>query len=507
MDKEKKPLKDVSYAVFGCGHKDWVQTFHRIPKLVDTTLEQLGAERLAEPGLTDASTGEVFTNFETWEDDVLWPALTSKYKTTSSADDSKTKGVDVTISNPRTSALRQDVREATVVKTATLTKGGDPRSIKKHIEIKLPEGMAYTAGDYLAVLPINPKESVHRAMRQFHLARDAHLSISTDGPTSLPTDTSVPAHDLLSSYVELSQPVTKRNLVTLAEYAKDEETKALLNRLAGDAYAEEVSTKRVSVLDILERHPTVDLPIGVFLSMLPPMRVRQYSISSSPMAHASNVTLTFSVLNEPSLSGQGPYIGVASSYLDSLAEGDSLHVAIRPSHAAFSLPSDTEHTPLICVAAGTGLAPFRGFIQERAAMLAAGRTLAPALLFFGCRSPDHDDLYRDELDEWEARGAVSVRRAFSREPDGSEGCKHVQDRMWRDRGELVELWKQGAKAYVCGSRGVAESAKETIIKIKVEMEKAKGEQPETAETETDSEKVKEWFESLRNIRYVTDVFD
>ncbi|TDZ38726.1 Bifunctional cytochrome P450/NADPH--P450 reductase [Colletotrichum spinosum] len=509
MDKEKKPLKDVSYAVFGCGHKDWVQTFHRIPKLVDTTLEQLGAERLAEPGLTDASTGEVFTNFETWEDDVLWPALTSKYKTTSSADDSKTKGVDVTISNPRTSALRQDVREATVVKTATLTKGGDPRSIKKHIEIKLPEGMAYTAGDYLAVLPINPKESVHRAMRQFHLARDAHLSISTDGPTSLPTDTSVPAHDLLSSYVELSQPVTKRNLLTLAEYAKDEETKALLNRLAGDAYAEEVSTKRVSVLDILERHPTVDLPIGVFLSMLPPMRVRQYSISSSPMAHASNVTLTFSVLNEPSLSGQGPYIGVASSYLDSLAEGDSLHVAIRPSHAAFSLPSDTEHTPLICVAAGTGLAPFRGFIQERAAMLAAGRTLAPALLFFGCRSPDHDDLYRDELDEWEARGAVSVRRAFSREPDGSEGCKHVQDRMWKDRGELVELWKQGAKAYVCGSRGVAESAKETIIKIKVEMEKAKGEQPETAETETDSdsEKVKEWFESLRNIRYVTDVFD
>ncbi|WYZ44923.1 hypothetical protein EsH8_VIII_000239 [Colletotrichum jinshuiense] len=500
QEKAKAALKDVSYAVFGCGHKDWVQTFHRIPKLVDTTLEQLGATRLAEIGLTDASAGAVFTDFESWEDDVLWPALTSKYKTTT-ADNSKTKGVDVVISNPRTSTLRQDVKEATVIATKTLTKeGGDPKSIKKHVEIKIPEDMTYTAGDYLAVLPINPKESVYRAMRRFHLARDAHLSIKTDGPTSLPVDTSVPANDVLSSYVELSQPATKRNILALAEYAKDEATKTDLNRLAGEAYAEEISNKRVSVLDLLERHPSIDLPIGVFLSMMPPMRVRQYSISSSPMAHPNNVTLTFSVLNEPSLSGQGPYIGVASSYLDSLAEGDTLHVAIRPSHAAFSLPSDAERTPLICVAAGTGLAPFRGFVQERATMLAAGRTLAPALLFFGCRSPEHDDLYREELDKWEALGAVTVRRAYSRDSDKSEGCKHVQDRMWHDREELVDLWKQGAKAYVCGSRGVAESAKDTIIKIKVEMEKAKGE-------ETDTETVKEWFESQRNIRYVTDVFD
>ncbi|KAF6828429.1 bifunctional p-450-like protein [Colletotrichum plurivorum] len=501
MDKDKQPLKDVSYAVFGCGHKDWVQTFHRIPKLVDGAMEQAGATRIAELGLTDASTGEVFTNFETWEDDVLWPALASRYKTKTAAEDGKAaKGVDVTISNPRSSTLRQDVKEATVVNARTLTKGGDPRSIKKHIEIRLPEGMTYTAGDYLAVLPINPKESVHRAMRRFRLARDAHLSIKTDGPTSLPVDTSVPANDLLSSYVELSQPATKRNILAVAEYAKDEETKSTLNRLAGDDYADEITAKRVSVLDLLERYPDIDLPIGVFLSMLPPMRVRQYSISSSPMASPNNVTLTFSVLNEPSLSGQGPYIGVASSYLDSLAEGDTLHVAIRPSHAAFSLPSDPENTPVICVAAGTGLAPFRGFVQERAAMIGAGRALAPALLFFGCRAPEHDDLYRSELDRWEALGAVQVRRAFSRDPEQSKGCAHVQDRMWKDRSELVDLWRRGAKAYVCGSRGVAESAKEAIINIKVEMEESMGE-------ETDSEKVKEWFESLRNIRYVTDVFD
>ncbi|KAK1998807.1 cytochrome P450 [Colletotrichum falcatum] len=513
QDRAKAPLRGVSYAVFGCGHKDWVQTFHRVPKLVDATLEQLGASRLADVGLTDTSTGEVFTNFESWEDDVLWPALASKYKTAAAAaaaaaedGGSKAKGIDVVISNPRTSALRQDVREATVTKTGTLTRGGgggegaDAKGVKKHIEIRIPDDMTYTAGDYLAVLPINPKESVHRAMRRFHLARDAHLSIKTDGPTSLPVDGSVPASDVLSSYVELSQPATKRNVLALCEHAGDETTKAELARLAGDDYADEISSRRVSVLDLLERHPSIDLPMGIFLSMLPPMRVRQYSISSSPMAAPNHVTLTFSVLNEPSLSGQGPYIGVASSYLDSLAEGDSLHVAVRPSHAAFSLPTDAERTPMICVAAGTGLAPFRGFIQERAAMIEAGRTLAPALLFFGCRSPEHDDLYRDELDRWQALGAVSVRRAYSRDPGGSEGCRHVQDRIWHDRGEVVELWRQGAKAYVCGSRGVAESAKDAIIKIKVEMERAD-------DRDADEESAKEWFEALRNIRYVTDVFD
>lgn len=196
----------------------------------------------------------------------------------------------------------------------------------------------------------------------------------------------------------------------------------------------------------------------------------------------------------------GTYIGVATSYLDSVRENDTVHVTIRPSHAAFSLPSDPEQTPLVCIAAGTGLAPFRGFIQERARMISAGRTLAPALLFFGCRAPGRDDIYRDELDEWESLGAVDVRRAYSRQSEDSEGCRYVQDRMWRDRKELLEVWENGAKVFVCGSSKVAEAAKETILRIKREWAGAE----EGAEAE---EKDREWFEGLRNVRYVTDIFD
>ncbi|RSM03775.1 hypothetical protein CEP52_007182 [Fusarium oligoseptatum] len=495
-DQETKPLKDVSYAVFGCGHKDWVQTFHRIPKLVDRTLEQLGATRIVDIGLTDASENMVFSDFEAWEDKILWPALEARYNSESKKSSTE-KGLSVKSSNFRTLTLRQDVKEATVIETKTLTSGDDTKSRKKHIEVQLPEGTQYTAGDYLAVLPINPQEAVRRALRRFKLPMDAHLEISSSTPTVLPTDTSVSALDVLSSYVELSQPATKRNLLAVAEAASDAETKAALTSLSEEAYVEEISNKRVSVLEILERYPSVDLPIGDFLQMLPSIRIRQYSISSSPLWNQSRATITFSVLKGPALSGQGTYNGVATSYLDSLADGDTLQVAIRSSPAAFSLPSNPEHTPIICIAAGSGLAPFRGFIQQRAIMIESSRKLAPALLFFGCRSPDQDDLYRDEFDEWEKLGAVGVHRAYSRHGDG---CKYVQDRIWQDKEEFIELWEKGATVYVCGSRAMADSVREVMIKVKSEMERRSG-------GEMGFEEAKKWFDEQRNVRYVMDVFD
>ncbi len=207
------------------------------------------------------------------------------------------------------------------------------------------------------------------------------------------------------------------------------------------------------------------------------------------------------MLASPALSGNGTtHVGVASSYLASLAAGDKLHVAVRPSHAAFHLPADGERSPVILVAAGTGLAPFRGFVQERAAPRASGRDLAPALLFYGCRDPAHDDLYRAELDRWEALGAVAVHRAYSRATDASDGCRHVQDRLYLDRAEARALWDRGAKVYVCGSREVGEGVKKTVIRILLEAAEEKC-------ADMNEEKALKWFEGIRNERYATDVFD
>lgn len=199
-------LSGVPYAVFGCGNKDWVQTFHRVPKLVDESLSNAGAERVVAMGLSDVSAGTTFTDFETWEDDTLWPALKAKYQTVDTKEGGD-KGLTVEVLHPRTSALRQDVQDATVVEARSLTGG---QHAKRHVEIQLPKGMTYTAGDYLSILPLNPEKAVHRVMRRLQIPRDAHLSISSEGHTSLPVDCSVPATHVLEAYVELQQPATKR---------------------------------------------------------------------------------------------------------------------------------------------------------------------------------------------------------------------------------------------------------------------------------------------------------
>lgn len=218
------------------------------------------------------------------------------------------------------------------------------------------------------------------------------------------------------------------------------------------------------------------------------------SISSSPLSDPNLVTLTYALLDEPSFSGQGRYVGVATNYLSSLNPGDRLHVAVRPSHAAFNLPQSPESTPIVCVAAGAGIAPFRGFIQERAVQIAAGRSLAPALLFYGCRGRE-DDLYHEELEEWEKGGVVTVKRAYSRETTReTTGCKYVQDRLMKEKDHLYELWDKGAKLFVCGSRRVGSAVEQACIGLIKEW-KAPGVNTE------------EYFKNFYNERFVMDVFD
>ncbi|KAI0836251.1 bifunctional P-450:NADPH-P450 reductase [Hypoxylon sp. FL0890] len=497
--EDNPAFRGVSYAVFGCGSHEWSQTFHRVPKLVDTRLQELGAEKIAEPGLADAAGEDMFVSFETWEDSVLWPAL-NKLRTGKGAgtvEETRLAPLKVHVSNTRSSILKHNVEEGKVITSRKLTAEGEP--VKRHVEIRLPPGTVYRPGDYLTVLPINPKDTVQRVMRRFGLPWDASIIIEGGG-MRLPIDELVSAHSVLSGFVELAQPATKRNIFALADAADSEDDRKALKNLAIDDYGDEILAKRVSVLDLLETYPSINLPLGLFLAMLPPMRIRQYSISSSPLEDPSVVSITFSLVSGRAKSGHGDYIGVASSYLEALEADDRLRVSVRQSHAAFHLPPAPEKTPLILVAAGTGIAPFRGFIQERAVMIKSGRKLAPAVLYHGCREPERDDIYADEFDDWEKAGAVRVIRAFSRTPEKSGGCRYVQDILWVDRHHFLELWRQGAQLYVCGSRKVSQGVETVAKRIQQEDARQKGE-------DLSEEDAKKWWDGLRNVRYATDVFD
>lgn len=279
----------------------------------------------------------------------------------------------------------------------------------------------------------------------------------------------------------------------------DEKTSEELKNLCGDSFKKEITEKRVSPLDLMERFHTVQIGFGNFLAMLPPLRIRQYSISSSPLVDPASCTLTYSVLDQEALLGGKRFMGVTSNYLSKLEKGDRMHVAVKPSHQAFHPPLDIANTPLVMACAGTGLAPFRGFVQERAKQMEVGRQLAPALLFVGCRYHDRDRLYQEDFDKWQELGAVDVRYAFSQEPEKSAGCKHVQERLWADRDEVMTLFDAGARVYVCGSSVMGESVKKVAMKMYIEGARRRGKSKNDEEAE-------EWFHRIRNERYASDVF-
>lgn len=261
------------------------------------------------------------------------------------------------------------------------------------------------------------------------------------------------------------------------------------------------------MFNILTHRQSVQLPFGEFLSLLPPLHVRQYSISSSPLEHPNRCSVTYGVIDEEALSDHAQrFEGVTGNYLKSLRAGDSIQVSVKPTaKKTFRLPVDAEKTPLLMFAAGTGLAPFRGFLQERAIQMESNpdRKLAPALLFLGCRSQTRDRLYAQQLDEWVRKGVVEIRYAFSQEKAASDNCAYVPDRMVHDADDIVKIWRSNGRAYVCGSRRFAEGLRDATMRIAEIVREREGsgmssEQLEAMETR---------FRNAMQARLASDVFD
>lgn len=478
-------LAGVAFAVFGCGHQDWARTFLKIPNYLNGVLEERGGMRLAPMGTTDTAHNRAAADFAAWAKDIFWPAVQKRYCHTdvSAAQDSEPV-VQAEVFVPEATALRRNLYRARVVASETLS--SNEVSVKSHLEIALPPDMPYRTGDCLAILPQNPRHIVRRALNRLGLTGDSVLSISSATSTALPLCTPMRAAEVLRAYVELQQPASKKNILDMLKATDDETSTAELKRLAGEAHHNEVVVKRVSSLDLLERFPAVNISPGAFLSMQPPMNIRRYCISSSPLWNASCATLTYCAadgLAHPQASGP------ASAYLSSLAAGDEVSVRVEECADKFRTPGAADNVPLVLIAAGTGrrrcipvavpsliveagIAPFRSFIQERAAQLATGRTLPAALLFYGCRSRA-DHLYFDSFQRWQQLGAVAIHHAYSRTPDQSQGCRYVQDRISHDRAAVVKLLMTGARIAVCVPECAVAGVGETLVDVLRETRDAK----------------------------------
>jgi cytochrome P450/NADPH-cytochrome P450 reductase len=501
-DPDTLSLAGVRYTVFGCGNRDWAATFQAVPRMIDERLAALGAERVYARGEGDAR--EDFDGqFQAWHDPLpgtLARALGVDLAPPAAADEAHltVEATDGAEPSPFVESLGARAMRVAVNRELH-TKGGadpSPRSTR-HLELDLPDGVTYRAGDHLGVLPRNGDEAIARVAARFGLdpAASVRLGLAGGRKTFLPVDRPIEVGRLLGDYVELQDPATRRQIQILAAQTECPWTRPRLLALAEDEtrYRDEVLGRRKSLVDLLEEFPACQVPFGRYLEMLPPLRPRYYSISSSPLQQARRCSITVAVVEGPARSGRGMFQGVCSGHLLRRAENDLVHAFVKDTKSAFRLPENPA-PPIIMVGPGTGFAPFRGFLQERAVLRARGRAVGPAVLFFGCRHPRQDFIYEDELRVFAEHGVAQVFACFSRV--AGEQKTYVQDQIRQQRTLIWKLLQEGAVIYVCGDASrMAPDVRRAFASVHRE------------ETGSDERAAEAWLDGLTGEgRYLVDVW-
>ena len=302
----------------------------------------------------------------------------------------------------------------------------------RHFEISLESsGLRYEVGDALGVMPANGPALVDEMIQA--------LGCDGEEAVKLPDATETSLRTALLRHYQMTQPQTSF-VQAVAERSGDEELKRLLdpaNRadLATFLYGREI-------IDLLLSHPSAKFSPAEFTSLLRPLQPRLYSISSSPKAHPGEVHLTVAAVRYTS-HGRARK-GVCSTFLaDDVASGVTPVPVFVQTSSGFRLPADTDRS-VILIGPGTGIAPFRAFLEERRAMGAQGKNW----LFFGDQQRACDFLYQEQLEGLLAEGTLTrLDTAFSR--DQQEKI-YVQDRMLENARELWTWLEGGAHLYVCG---------------------------------------------------------
>ncbi|MGW8976848.1 bifunctional cytochrome P450/NADPH--P450 reductase [Streptomyces platensis] len=425
---------DLPFAVLGVGDRNWAATYQHIPTLIDDRLSALGAHRLLSRGEADASgdLGGTVKEFTA----ALRTELLTRYgdPATVGAGEAAPEDTGYTVTEITGGPLdalaaRHDLVPMTVTEAYDLTAEGWPRP-KRFLRIALPDGVTYRTADHLAVLPANAPAAVERAAQALGADPDTVLALHSGrraGRDTLPVDRPLTVRQLLTHHLELGLRPTPDQVAVLAAHNPCPPERQALETLAEDDPR--------TLIDLIEAHPALRgaLPWPTVLELLPPLRTRHYSLSSSPATDARHADLMVSLLPG----------GTGSTYLHGVRPGDTVLARVQSCREAFRLDA-ADDTPVILVAAGTGLAPFRGAVADRV----AENQQAPARLYFGCDDPNADFLHAAEFTAAEAAGVLSVRPVFSERPQN--GHRFVQHRIAAEAAEVWELLKAGARVYVCG---------------------------------------------------------
>jgi sulfite reductase (NADPH) flavoprotein alpha-component len=409
-------FEKTRFAVLALGDRAYAQ-FCEIGRKIDDRLAALGGARITDRIECDLDYETPATG---WIDSTL-----ERLNAEVGVKEAGASVIHVDFARPGADApTRARPFDAEITETLRLS-GSRSTSDTWHVSLSLEgSGILYEPGDSLGVVPSNDPALADAVLKAAGLSGDAKL------------------RDALIDRLDITTLTTKQ----MADFARETGSTALPADWAAGR----------QIIDLLETAPG-SLSPEQLTALLRPLPPRYYSIASSRKAVGEEAHLLVAGLRY--VSHGRDRAGVASVDITARhREGDKLKVFLRPNQH-FRLPGD-EARPVIMVGPGTGLAPFRGFLQEREATGATGRNW----LVFGHRNYTHDFLYQLELQDWLQSGVLNrLDVAFSRDQPEKH---YVQDALWNARGDLYAWLKDGAALYVCGdANAMAKDVHATLLRI------------------------------------------
>jgi sulfite reductase (NADPH) flavoprotein alpha-component len=441
MAEDAPRLEGVRFAVLALGDSSYVN-FCEVGRRIDTRLEALGAERIAPRVDCDL---DYEAPAAAWSKSAL-QELVRRAEPDGGPAPEGADIIHVDFAAPpaglysKTNPFRAEITESINLNSSRSTK----QTI--HLELSLEgSGLNFEPGDSLGIVPRNDPAMVEAVLRATGLDGDdaLHARLASE------LDSTALSRQVIEAYVALHPDPRLREL------------------LAGDAWRAYVDGRQI--IDLLEDFPAELTPaqLSGLLRRLPP---RLYSIASSLAAIPDEAHLLVGVVRYQSHGRERR--GVASGFVaERLRVGEWLEAYVKPNRN-FRLPEDPDR-PIVMIGPGTGVAPYRAFLQHRQAAGAPGRNW----LFFGERSFTHDFLYQLEWQDWLKDGLLTrLDVAFSR--DQPEKI-YVQHRMWQRRAELFAWLEDGAHLYVCGDeKAMAKDVHATLAAIVADQS---GRAPEVAQ--------------------------
>ncbi|KAJ9627825.1 hypothetical protein H2203_003043 [Taxawa tesnikishii (nom. ined.)] len=531
VSAEEKPLSSLKYVAFGLGNNTY-EHYNSMVRNVSKFLDNLGAKRVGSAGEGDDGAGTMEEDFLAWKEP-MWKELTAAmgleereavYEPAleiTEREDLDPESDEVYLGEPNKNHLEGKQKGpfnahnpyiAPIAESKELFTVNDRNCLHMEIDIS-GSNLSYQTGDHIAVWPTNAGKEVDRFLNIVGLLEKRHTVISVQplDPTAKVPFPSPTTYDAAVRYhMEICAPVSRQFVSQLGAFAPNDSIKAELKKLGDDRdyFHDQVVVKNYNIAQLLEYlsqgQKWDKVPFSLFIEVIHKIQPRYYSISSSSLAQKDKISIT-AVVESIEIPGSPNIVkGVTTNYLLALKQKqhgdphpdphglnyaitgprnkyDGIHVPVHVRHSNFKLPSDPSK-PIIMVGPGTGVAPFRAFVQERAKQARDGENVGKTMLFFGCRRKDEDFIYQDEWEQYknDLGDNFVMDVAFSR-----EGPKkvYVQHRMKDFAAEINNLLQQKANFYVCGDaanmarevntvlaqivaeqRGVPESKGEEVVK-------------------------------------------